>query len=597
MSWASLMDIPLLPTGNSQGYFRYYKTDGTYEEIVAIDGLLYKNAVLLPITGISSFQSTEQIGAVQYAGTLYIATGTKLLQYDGTTCKVVDAYLPTTMEMTYVGTNALSDNPEGHLTDTSGLVPAIDYVYPSKPTGVINTAMTVKVYCTKIDGETYEYATQIQKSSSSTDFPDPAPSAFKALGSDRSISVKNVGTSGDYTIRVSMRRVSETVLLAQYDMEYTINKVADDKANKVAKPTIHQCNRATVYWGRLALYGDPANPSLVYLSQTNQPNYMPSLLTIDFENPKREPLNQLLQYRNGLLAFTDSSTQFLTGTSPDDYVRHMLHTDLGCISPKGAVTMTNNVAFLSQQGIYTLTIPTYTQSTTDDKANVNKIDLKIRNIVPLDKNAIAIFDNNQLQMTFPGSKMRLRYYLDYNSWAKDESDKFDFANMWNFNGDIHAQSGNMVYHFDKEVYTDDHENFINSFESKNFTFNQPYHEKKLKEFQILVAPKGQEMTSTVQVYADSAIVMGDEEQGYATVNENDEVEWKLTFEPNLDVPSSTTFGDWKLGTSPFGETDYAKKEFRIAGKCLRTRVKFSNTEAKENHVVGFSYIFKVKRPR
>jgi hypothetical protein len=595
MNWASVMETPILPLGYSQGYFRYYKTDGTYDEIVAIDGKLYKNTVLLPITGLTSFQTTKQIDAVQYAGTLYIATGTKLLQYDGTTCKVVDAYLPTTIEMTYIGTNALSDNPEGHLTDTSGLVAAIDYVYPSKPTGVVNTDVSVKVYCTTISGETYEYATQIQKSTSSTDFPDPATTAFKALGSDHSISVKKVGTSGDYTIRVSMRKVGTTTLLAQYDMEYTINKVADDKANKVAKPTIHTCNRATVYWGRLVLYGDPTNPSIVYLSQTNQPNYMPSLLTIDFENPKREPLNQLLQYRNGLLAFSDSSTQMLTGTSPDDYVRHMLHTDLGCISPKGAVTMTNNVAFLSQQGIYTLTVPTYTQSTTNDKANVSKIDLKIRDIVPLDKNAIAIFDNNQLQMVFPGSKMRLRYYLDFNAWAKDESDKFGFENMWNFNGDIHAQSGNMVYHFDKEVYTDDNENFVNSFESKGFSFNQPYHVKKLKEFHMLVAPKSQSMSSTLQVYADEQALTG-EENGYASVNENGEVEWNVTFEPNIDVQAVTTLGDWKLGESAFGEVNYAKREFRLSGKCLRTKVKFSNTEPKENSVIGFAYVFKVKRP-
>lgn len=590
MNWAQVMETPKLPSGYSQGYFRYYKTDGTYEEIVAISGNLYKNTgTLLPITGLSSFQETKQIEAVQYAGILYIATGTKVVQYDGTTCKVVDAYLPTTTEMTYIGTNALAADPESHLKDTVGLVPAIDYVYPVKSSGVINTTISVKVYTTKIDGESYQYAAQIQKASSSTDFP--APTSFVALGSGNSLSVKKVATAGDYIIRISMRKTGETAILAQYDMDYTVNKVQDLTKDKTAQPTIHQCTRATVYWNRLVLYGDKDNPSLIYISQVNTPNYMPSLLTIDFENPRREPLTQILPYRNGLLAFTKTSTQLLTGSSPEDYKRSMLHTDIGCISSKGAAVMKNHVAFLSMQGVYILK----TSSTTDDKATVEKIDGKVANIVPLNTDAVALFHDGQFQIVFPSQKMRLRFYQEIGAWTKDYSDKFDFTNMWNIEGTIYAQSSNMVYLFDSNVYTDDHTVYTNAFESKAFSLSQPYHKKKLKEFHLLAAPKGQTMKSSVQVYADEMIVAGAED-GYASINAQGEVVWNVEIEPNLDIPSGTTFGDWKLGESPFGSSEYAKKEFRLTGKCLRTKIKLTNDEPKENHVIGFAYVFKVKQP-
>lgn len=588
MNWSNLAETSKLPSGYSQGYFRYYKTDGTYDEIVAIGGNLYKNGVLLTITGLTSFQATKQIEAVQYAGTIYFATGTKLVQYDGTTCKVVDAYPPTTQEMTYIGTNALAANPEAHLVDSIGLVPAIDYVYPTKAEGVINTAPQVKVYTTKISGESYEYAAQIQKTTATTDFP--APTSFKVLGTGNTLSVPKVGTAGDYAIRISMRKVSTTTVLAQYDLEYKINKVADPAKEKVAQSTIHSCTRATVYWNRLVLYGDPTNPALIYLSQVNKPDYMPSLLTIDFENPRREALTQLLPYRNGLLAFTKTSTQLLTGTSPDDYKRSMLHTDIGCISSKGAAVMKNHVAFLGLQGIYVLK----TSSTTDDKATVEKIDTKIANIVPLDTNAIALFQDGQYQIVFPSRNLRLRYYQDLGAWTKDESEKFNFTNMWLMDGEIYAQSGNMVYKFDDDVYDDDHFEYINSFETKGFNLSQPYHPKKLKEFQVLVAPKGQTMNATLQVFTDEVAITGID-NAHAEIIGNDVV-WKVEFEPNLTVASGTSLGEWKLGESAFGGLDYTLKKFRLAGKCLRTHVVFASSEPKENHVVGFAYIFKTRKP-
>ncbi len=47
--------------GVGQGYFRFFKDDGTFEEIVAISGKLYKDGAELPITDLAQFQTERQI--------------------------------------------------------------------------------------------------------------------------------------------------------------------------------------------------------------------------------------------------------------------------------------------------------------------------------------------------------------------------------------------------------------------------------------------------------------------------------------------------------------------------------------------------------
>src|SRR6185312_12492419 len=70
----------LVPTveGQAQGYFRYYKTAYTYEEIIAIDGRLEVNGNVIDIEGLpDGFQTERPIEAVQYYDRIYFATGTK----------------------------------------------------------------------------------------------------------------------------------------------------------------------------------------------------------------------------------------------------------------------------------------------------------------------------------------------------------------------------------------------------------------------------------------------------------------------------------------------------------------------------------------
>jgi hypothetical protein len=331
-------------------------------------------------------------------------------------------------------------------------------------------------------------------------------------------------------------------------------------------------------------------PATLYMSHLNTPNYFPSLLNLEFDNPKRESLTTIVHYRNSLVVFTKSSTQALYGTGPDDYRRVMLHTDLGCIAPYGAAVMKNHIGFLSLQGIYALK----TMGLTDDKATVEKLDVKIDNLVPRDTNALVVFTDSQLQVTFPSRKQRFRFYSELGSWTKDFSDKFSFYGMQNIDGDIYCLGDRALYLFDKEVYTDDGYVYTNYWETKYLNFGQPYHKKKLKEVQILTAPKDEEMTCTVYVYADEEAVITPDDS-YASIVDG-AVVWNTVIEPNFHVSGGSTFDEkWVLGDSVLGRNVFAVNKLRLTGKCLRTRIRVSSDEPKENHFMGFAYVFKVKK--
>lgn len=584
-------------SGNVQGYFRYYKTDGTFDEICVRNGYFYRNdeSNLMKISGaIVQMQATRQMEAAQTNGILYIATGTKLLAYDGTELKYVDPYKPDTMETTHIGSNILANVPEEHMKDYIGLVPSIDYMIPKFD----GKNLYAKVFFTGLSGESYQFALQIKSTKyRATAWSDPAESKWMAkFSDDRVVDTDQTTVAADeYDVRVLMRKLGRpTPILSEIVITVDTRKMP---AN--TPPTIQKCNRIFQHWGRLMMYGDPDHPTTLYMSHYNEPTYFPALSNLDFDNPRREPLTTIIHYRNSLLVFTKSSTQALYGTGPDDFRRVMLHTDLGCISPYGAVTMRNHVGFLSLQGIYALK----TLGLTDDKATVEKLDGKISNMVTLDTDAVAVFADNQLQITFPSRKERLRFYYDLGSWTKDYSEYFNFARQYNIDGEIYCLTqvpkgqvlGGHLYVFDKNVYNDDDYVYTDMWESKYFSFGQPYHKKKLKEIHILTAPKDTEMNCKVSIYADEEAVITPG-SGQASIVDG-AVVWNVNSTNNFNVSVGTTFGDkWELGENAFGPAVFSLNKLKLTGNCKRTRIRVMNTEPNENQFVGFAYIFKIRRP-
>jgi hypothetical protein len=577
--------VKTLPAGTPQGYFRYYKADGTYDEIFAISGQFYINNSTTPVSGVS-FQATKPIEAVQFGLTTFIATGTKLMQYDGTTLKNVDPYTPTTMEMTYIGTNGLFDDPTAHLTDTVGLVASIDQVVPLYSDPTSSKFVLVQVYCTEVTGELYEFSVQCKKATDTTEFP--APTKWATLNPYNAIQGPILTTKGQYSVRVSMRKRSTTEILSIYDMDYTVSL---DTKKEVTVSAIGKCTRILLHWSRLFVYGNPDAPATVYMSHLDKPNYFPSLMNLDFDSPRREPVTNIIHYRNSLAVFTKTSTQALYGTGPDDYKRTMLHTDIGCIAPFGAAVTRNSIGFVSSNGIYALK----TMGLTDDKATVEKIDIRISSIVPDSSNAIVLYQDDQLHVTYPDTKQRFRFYTDTGAWTKDYSDKFNFTNMYNIDEDIYCLAPGALYQFDPTVYDDDGYVYTNVWESKYIHFGQPYHNKKLKEVHVMMAPNDDEINSSVYIYADENAVISPVDTGASVVN--GVVVWDVTETANIHADSGAFFDDkFVLGHSLFGSNKFTMQRLKLTGNCKRTRVRVTNTEAKENQFIGFAYIFKVRRP-
>jgi hypothetical protein len=153
--------------------------------------------------------------------------------------------------------------------------------------------------------------------------------------------------------------------------------------------------------------------------------------------------------------------------------------------------------------------------------------------------------------------------------------------MYNIDGSIYSLAPNVLYVFDKTVFQDDDYVYTNSWETKFFNFGQPYHKKKLKELQVLTAPNNDVMNCIIYVSADADDVVTPE-SSYAVV-ENGVVVWKVESENNFKVDGGMQFDDkWILGESAFGANEFAVNKLRLTGKCLRTKIRLSNTEAKEN---------------
>ena len=571
----------------AQGIFRHYLREGVYVEITASDGKFYVDGENKPIEGLSEgFQTEKQVEAVQFRDKTYFATGTKLVQFDGDGFKVVEPYAPEPLEALYVGTNALADNPNDFMKDGTGTFLRLDGVTFSKRYGVINEDVTLTTYITKpseMSGVEFQF-----------EYRNPfMEDGFWEIGQDWSSSKTYTHTAileGDMQFRINAREAGKTVAEVQYIIPKYKVKGAPDSNDDVDSSTIHKCNRILLHWNRVILYGDEYNSDLIYISHLNNPNFFPTPNTLRFENNRNEGITSLVQYRDSIVAFTQTTIQALYGKSPLDYRRVTLNTGIGCIAPYSAVVSKNYIMFLSLEGVHILKSVGYT----DDKANVEKIDVKIDNLTTREIDACAAIHDGQYHLTLPQEGRRLRYYLDTGAWSKDESVKLNFKRLYTWDGELYGQS-NEAYRFDKDSWTDDGHVYDDIWESRYLTFGQPFHPKKLKEFQVILSPRYGTINAEATIFADSATVATSEESG-AFVDAEGNVVWQTEIVPNITAPAGSILGDWKMGENPFGDIDSMRERLRISGKCRTTKVRFKHSEAKQNTVIGFAYVFKIKNP-
>lgn len=573
------------PEGDSaQGYFRYYKEAGNYEDILAIEGYLYRNGVHLPIMGLEQFQTYRPIEAVQFRDKMYFATGTRLVTYDGVTARVIEPYSPQPLEALYIGTNALAPNPDQFVSDGLSNVLQINGITVNKRYGVANELIILNAYVSKPST-----GTQVEYQWSGRSVGNEAWDIWYPFEVNKK-QFQLALPVGNYEIRCLVR-VQGTSDEFEYRIpSYQVKATNENKT--VDTSNIQLCNRILVHANRIVLYGDPGQPDMIYFSDVDRPEYVPTLYNLRFENERREGLTALIEFRDMLVAFTPNSIHALFGQSPEDFRRVLLSSAIGCIAPYSAKVMENYIAFLSYEGIYMLKTLGYTEQ----RANVQKIDSKIDNIVPRETNACAIVAEGQYQIVFPTQKKRLRLYYQQGVWTKDESDALDFARMYEWGGHVYGQSLSTghILRQSSTVWDDDGHIYLDCFRFKDFDFNEPYNPKKLKELQILLGQYSATKLS-VYVYADGASIVNPDISN-ASVDANGNVIWNDWEQPNIEIVPSTILGQWILGKSSFSDIDSQVHKIRLSGKCRKVRLEVVHEEATANHILGVGFIFKLKSP-
>jgi hypothetical protein len=500
-----------LNLGVSQGLF-YYDNLNNSTIIHAIGGKLYKlneqtgATTLLPITDLASgFQTTRPVEAVQYRTLLYIATGSGLVKFDGTTASLVQAYKPTGLEALYIGTNGYAADPDNFLADiTAGASNNILGIKSDQRYGVVNKSVTFTAYSEKIASDTLQYKF------SSKYVTEPKFTQWADWGLTKTMSHK-FGKNTDYQIKCEIRKNGTTVTLDEYIIpKFRVASTPDAKPEATINfEDMKLCNRILLHYDRLVLYGDTNNPDHMYTSHLNNFAYFPRTNIMRISDPTRGSLNSVIQYKNFLVCFTTNSIQMITGVAPSEYAKIPIHTTIGTKHPYSVQVMKNYIVFVSRDNsVYIL--KSFNYSTTD-KLNVERIDLEIKDALTTDlngvsKKVIGMIHNDQYYLYVQtGTNCHIyRFYYELGVWVRDYVAN-NYSTMKSINGSLYLtpDETGQLHKLTKDVFMDDLKTrFTMTIASKDYDYGLPYHKKKLKQFQLI--SKVQSDTSIVVVLtADS----------------------------------------------------------------------------------------------
>jgi hypothetical protein len=505
-----LVGIPNNNSGDSQGAFRYYKVDG-YTDILAINGKLYtivdKNTYRkLVINGMKNFQTARTIEAVQYRDKMYFATGSGLVVYDGTNASLVSAYVPTGLEVLYVGTNGYAADPDNYMSNAIGAANVLLGVTTNLRYGVINEPVVFTAYVEKIETDTLEYKFETKT------VDDTAYTVAQDWSINPSMTAI-FSTSSDYMIKVSLRVFGTTVVLSQYIIpKYKVNATYSEKIEPSVDFTdLSTCNRIFIHYDRLWIYGDTGNPDYLYVSHLSKFNYFPRTNILMITDPLRGKLKSVKQYKNFLVSFTNGSIQMITGKNPLEFVVQPIHTTLGTKYDYSVQVMKNYIVFVGTDGgVYILKSFNYAS---DDKLNVERIDDSVRDsltsLIEKSTRILSCVYNNQYFLYIESEKIHYvyRYYYELGVWVRDVV-PYGFLTMENVGNAVTATSvlGATVYNLKSDAYRDGtDEVFTMRIISKNFNFNIPHHRKKLKQYQI-ITDLTEVSVINVDIYVDDSLL-------------------------------------------------------------------------------------------
>jgi hypothetical protein len=262
--------------------------------------------------------------------------------------------------------------------------------------------------------------------------------------------------------------------------------------------------------------------------------------------------------------------------------------------------------FLSQEGVFMLKPSAFRL----DQLNVQRTDVKIKDEMLLDDEAVALSYDSQYWLCFPNNKILYRYYYEQGVWVKDVSDKLNITHFLQNGDDVFNLTADVkLYQHDTSVYNDAGFVYHMIVESKYFDLSKSFNFKKLRRLYVLGRCYDlYDVNFYTSVFADNTIVL-DPETGYATVTPEGVATWVTVITPNVNFEHGTTFGfptgtpptytpatTWQLGFDELGHKYLSVQKSRIRGKCRRVKVLFVNSQDKEVELFGFGLEFKLKKP-
>lgn len=580
----------------------------------AIDGKVYCNGTLLPTP---QFQSSRTIDMLVYKDELYIATGShgiytadlKGKTPEQITVSELEQYRPTTLEMLYIGTNAYSADPENWFKNEEGSVDSIDGVTFSKRYNEVGASVKLSSAYRYVNaGESWTWElSYVRPSTVDKTAYVVAETKTITTGSPVEFWFRQMDV-GDYTFRLAFKKASA----AEYDYDidsfvvpkYTAKAVLDARDTEpfMNYEQLRKCNRMVIYNNRVFMYGSPDLPSRLLWSHINNFGFFPNNNWADIQAHRTRPITNVTPYRDSLIIFTDGSIHMLKGRTNSEFTLADINTAVGCIAPRGVAAMGNYLAFVWQDGIYIL----QTMYATPDQLNIKRIDNQLAGMNTSNVDTMLVQYKGQLIVANPSDERIFRYYFQLGGvWVMDEglhtAVRFMYTDedgtligltsrgieceMYNGEWSDMSEAGDLSY---EDVYNA-------KFESRDITFAQPYHRKKLKRL-YLTAERKTNINFYVSVFADGEQIL--EPFGGHAVVENGEVVWKVKNAQDgiEDQPIGTRFGEWEFGRSPFGDGGITFHKLPISGKCRKARLLIEHKDAKPFKLINFGFLFKMKKP-
>lgn len=595
-------------SGEFRGSRHYTPEGGTQHFLAVVDDKVYKDNDV-----VYTFPKplTRTVDVVEFQRRIYVATEHGLHQWDGTEFKKVEAKRPSALEYLYVGANALAAEPEYYIKpENESVATMLDGAVVQPRYGTVKEPvhfMPIFRVPNAADDVRFRLEYLLPTDSSSQEWR-----LYKEFTKSEAVVGKGMAytpeTLGSWKFRVLMRNLSAPPIVGDTRTEeekwqqdsfqfqvpqYDVRTYVDPKDNATDSTAgIYTCNRARVYKNRLYLWGSTVTPDAVYISHTNEADYFPQTQMLKFANSRSEPLRNLIEFRDSLIAFTDTTIQTLYGNDADTWRRVVLNTDVGCPFPFGATIINNYVAFVSSTNVYILK----SLYSAPEQMNVQKVDAPIRNMLEERLNQkVRMMDlQGQLVVAFPDTKDALRWDYDLNCWVYDTSELvparlFRFENMTYM---LTNEGG--LYHMYGGANRDGDHLIEFEFQTRQFTFGEPFIIKKLRQLHVQMLQGSKRNEVYLTVYADEQPVVSPFGGFHSIVN--DTIEWVQTYDPNLIGYGGTVFGEWTLGKSPFGDVNIVSHKLPANGKCRRVSVHMRTVSEEPFKLYRLGFVYKAKKP-